>query len=201
MPKRKTKEEFIEYSKLIHKDKYDYSKVDYKNNKTKVTIICKEHGEFSQTPNDHIGNHGCRKCSEQNQLNYNLKEAYSKENENFNLNFYVIELCNNNDTYIKVGISKDIVQRFKNIAVKSKSIVTPLLILPTNLKEATLLEDMVLKNLKSKYKKQFETKFSGYSECLVIESKSQVIEEIKGFFEDKSPLVGKILDYEYNATH
>jgi len=33
-------------SKLIHYDLYDYSKVDYKNNRTKVKIICKKHGKF-----------------------------------------------------------------------------------------------------------------------------------------------------------
>ena len=46
---RKSTKEFIEMSKLIHGDKYDYSLVDYKNNKTKVEIICKIHGIFYQT--------------------------------------------------------------------------------------------------------------------------------------------------------
>lgn len=38
--------EFIEKSKKIHGDKYDYSKVDYKNSKTGVKIICPIHGDF-----------------------------------------------------------------------------------------------------------------------------------------------------------
>jgi predicted nucleic-acid-binding Zn-ribbon protein len=54
---------FIEKAKLIHEDKYDYSKVDYKNNSTKVIIICKEHGEFKQIPNSHLNGHGCAKCA------------------------------------------------------------------------------------------------------------------------------------------
>lgn len=53
---------FIEKAKLIHSDKYDYSKVEYINNYTKVCIICPEHGEFWQTPNDHLDKHGCPKC-------------------------------------------------------------------------------------------------------------------------------------------
>lgn len=54
---------FIEKSKLIHWDKYDYSKVDYKNSGTKVIIICQQHGEFQQTPNNHLhGGYGCCKC-------------------------------------------------------------------------------------------------------------------------------------------
>lgn len=59
---RKTTEEFIEEAKKIHGDKYDYSKVEYKNNKTKVTIICPEHGKFEQSPEHHLSGHGCRKC-------------------------------------------------------------------------------------------------------------------------------------------
>jgi len=62
MPRRKTIEEFIEDARRVHGDKYDYSEVDYKNNKTKVSIICKKHGLFYQTPNDHLSGYGCKKC-------------------------------------------------------------------------------------------------------------------------------------------
>ena len=55
-------EEFIEKTKQVHGDKYDYSKVVYINNKTKVCIICKEHGEFWQTPTNHLHGQGCPKC-------------------------------------------------------------------------------------------------------------------------------------------
>lgn len=58
-----TTEEFIAKARLVHGDKYDYSKVEYKNNKTKVCIICPEHGEFWQRPNDHLTGHSCRRCS------------------------------------------------------------------------------------------------------------------------------------------
>lgn len=54
---------FIKRSKEIHGDKYDYSKVDYKNNKTKIIIICPDHGEFEQTPSKHLIGRGCPKCS------------------------------------------------------------------------------------------------------------------------------------------
>ena len=63
---KKVKENYAETfpikANLKHNNKYDYSKVDYVNNATKVTIICPEHGEFEQRPNDHL-NHGCAKCS------------------------------------------------------------------------------------------------------------------------------------------
>ena len=65
MPKKKTREEFIQDARDTHGDKYDYSKVEYMNNHTKVCIICPEHdhGEFWQTPKDHIKGQGCKKCA------------------------------------------------------------------------------------------------------------------------------------------
>ena len=62
--KRSNSHEFIEKAKLIHGDKYDYSKVDYKKAMEKVILICKKHGEFKQTPNGHLSKStGCQKCS------------------------------------------------------------------------------------------------------------------------------------------
>lgn len=55
--------EFIEKSKSIHGDRYDYSKAVYVNNRTPLTIICKRHGEFLQTPDVHMSGHGCQLCA------------------------------------------------------------------------------------------------------------------------------------------
>jgi hypothetical protein len=61
---KNTTEKIIEKAKIIHGNLYDYSKVKYVNNKTKITIICKEHGEFEKTPNSHINQkNGCSMCS------------------------------------------------------------------------------------------------------------------------------------------
>ena len=54
MVKKKTTAEFIEQSKKVHNDKFDYSKVNYVNSKKNVIIICPFHGEFQQTPNTHL---------------------------------------------------------------------------------------------------------------------------------------------------
>lgn len=48
------KEEFIIKANKVHGNKYDYSLIDYKNNKTKICIICPEHGEFWQLANSHL---------------------------------------------------------------------------------------------------------------------------------------------------
>lgn len=54
---------FIEKAKDIHTDKYDYSNVDYIDSKTKVKIICPDHGEFEQLPSHHIKGQTCPKCA------------------------------------------------------------------------------------------------------------------------------------------
>jgi len=63
MPKRLTKEEFIKKARNVHGSFYDYSRVEYINNSTKVEIFCPEHGPFFQTPHAHVdAGHGCQKC-------------------------------------------------------------------------------------------------------------------------------------------
>lgn len=63
MPKKLSKEEFVERARKVHGDKYDYSKAEYVNAYTKVCIICPEHGEFWQTPHGHLCGKGCSKCA------------------------------------------------------------------------------------------------------------------------------------------
>ena len=57
-----TTEQFIEKARKVHGDKYDYSKVKYIDNKTKVCIICPIHGEFWQKPSTHLQGSGCNLC-------------------------------------------------------------------------------------------------------------------------------------------
>ena len=89
--KKLTTNEFIEKARKVHGDKYDYSKVNYVNAKTKVCIICHIHGEFWQTPDLHLQGRGCSLCSGKTQLSedefirranlvHNNKYDYSKVN-------------------------------------------------------------------------------------------------------------------------
>lgn len=61
--KKLTKEEFVQRSINIHKNVYDYSKVNYINTTTKVIIICPLHGEFYQAPRKHMQGQGCPICN------------------------------------------------------------------------------------------------------------------------------------------
>jgi hypothetical protein len=71
--RRFTTEDFIRRAVETHADKYDYSKSIYgKNNYDKVIIVCKEHGEFLQTPFAHMKGQGCPKCA--NNTSYSTDE-------------------------------------------------------------------------------------------------------------------------------
>lgn len=57
-----TKKDFEIRANKAHNYKFDYSLVNYINNKTEIEIICSKHGMFKQVPSDHLKGHGCRKC-------------------------------------------------------------------------------------------------------------------------------------------
>ena len=56
-------DKFIRKAIAVHADRYDYSRVKYKNSKSKVEIVCPEHGSFWQVPSSHLVGSTCRACS------------------------------------------------------------------------------------------------------------------------------------------
>lgn len=58
-------ESFIKRSKVIHEGYYEYSKVSYVNLATEVSIICPQHGDYLQTPTNHLTGTGCPLCREE----------------------------------------------------------------------------------------------------------------------------------------
>lgn len=76
--------QFIAKAKQVHFDRnYDYSLVDYKNNTTKVKIICPEHGEFEQNPGNHLNGQKCPVCAKQEgdlKQRFDIEELIKKLN-------------------------------------------------------------------------------------------------------------------------
>lgn len=97
---------FVEEVKKVHGNKYDYSKVEYVNCSTKVCIICPIHGEFWQTPSDHMSGAGCPICMEShlerrirqfledNNIVYNYEQVFEwlTYKRKLSLDFYLPEL-------------------------------------------------------------------------------------------------------------
>jgi hypothetical protein len=57
-----TSQVFIKKAQTVHGDSYDYSLVNYTHSHSKVEIICKHHGIFLQTPDNHSHGKGCPDC-------------------------------------------------------------------------------------------------------------------------------------------
>ena len=70
-------DEFLEKSRKIYGDMYDFSKVKYVNSSSKVCIICPKHGEFFITPNDFLDGHGCPECAKVSR-NEKLSSGFDK---------------------------------------------------------------------------------------------------------------------------
>jgi len=75
---RESLDSFIRRAKLKHGDNYDYSLVEYKNNKTKVLINCPKHGVFEQLPYSHLIGSDCTKCGVEK-----AKKSRTKTNSRF----------------------------------------------------------------------------------------------------------------------
>ncbi|MFW6172727.1 MAG: hypothetical protein ACOC5T_03185 [Elusimicrobiota bacterium] len=98
--------EFIQKASKIHENKYDYSKVKYVNSRTKVCIICPEHGEFWQSPNRHLSNNNCPMCKQskgeikianwlnKNNIQYKNQKTFQecKNKRNLPFDFYIPQI-------------------------------------------------------------------------------------------------------------
>ena len=113
--KKYTKNTFVDKSRLVHGYRYDYSKSLYKNNETKLEIICLEHGSFFQQPNSHFKGSGCPECYK-DVAGGHSRSTYVERcllNHNGLANLYIIRCNDDQEEFYKVGItSLDLKQRF-----------------------------------------------------------------------------------------
>lgn len=82
---------FIQNSIIIHKNKYDYSLVDYQRKDKKILITCPIHGNFLQTPDAHSRGQGCPSCAHQKRVDSRKKrtnEEFIQEASNIHINKY-----------------------------------------------------------------------------------------------------------------
>ena len=94
MKQSKSFETFLLKAKNKYEDKYDYSKVEYVNSKTKVCIICPKHGEFYITPKQHLQGHGCTKCAKNGKWTTNKFITKAKEVHGDKYDYSKVEYIN-----------------------------------------------------------------------------------------------------------
>jgi len=99
-------ETFIEKANSVHLNQYDYSLVEYINSYTKIKIICPKHGEFEQTPNNHLKKQGCSICGliSRKKTRSKPKDKFTNEANLIHNNKYDYSLMNyiNSKTNIKI---------------------------------------------------------------------------------------------------
>lgn len=104
--KTKTTHQFIHESKIVHGDRYDYSKVHYIRSDKIVIITCKIHGDFEQKPNTHLLGSGCPECSKIKigQLKRLTKIEFIKKSKLVHGNTYIYDLVCYKTARVKVKI-------------------------------------------------------------------------------------------------
>lgn len=77
---RKSPEKFLEECREVWGDRYDLSKTVYTGIYDQITVICKEHGEFTIRANDFVNGHGCQKCGGTKRLTTSIfiEKAFDK---------------------------------------------------------------------------------------------------------------------------
>ena len=113
MPAKLTLEKFIEKANIKHKNKYDYSLVNYINAQTKVKIICPKHGEFEQQPNNHLYGQGCIWC-----MGDNVRKARKFTKDQWIERFKIIHGDRYDYSLVKIGEGAG--SKFKIIIICSK---------------------------------------------------------------------------------
>lgn len=117
----KSRGKFIDDSISIHGNKFNYDKVDYKNDGTDVIINCPKHGDFLQKPNHHLQGQMCPLCRKEDiYQNYTKKysDLFVKRSKEIHNNYYDYSksIYINNKTILTITCPKhgDFLQKASN---------------------------------------------------------------------------------------
>jgi hypothetical protein len=140
---------------------YNYDKVIYINQKTKINITCLEHGDFLISPKSHSRGGGCPVCANLKK-GIGLNKIRTKSPKSAIL--YIVKLYNDKESFYKIGITtRKIEERLKTIPYSYEIIKK----IKGPIKNITFLENDLLKK-HSCYRYIPDNKFGGYTECFNI---------------------------------
>lgn len=112
-------QDFIELSKSVHGNKYDYSLIkEVETVTSKVPIICPIHGEFSQEVRRHLSGDGCPKCGRRalGDKMFKTTETFIKEANEAHDGFYDYTKTEYTGCYNKVTITCPIHGDFQQVS-------------------------------------------------------------------------------------
>ena len=189
-----TTKEFIKKAKKVHGDTYDYSKVNYVNNRKKITIICKVHNEFTQTPKNHL-HYGCKKCADLlNYHNYLIRSNIKKRNSPETIFKTYLLKCTlpTGETFLKFGNTwNSVIKRYGKSNIMSERCpfnwkLLDIIKTKDNIKSVYIenyLKQILIENPEYMYsfKDLNNYQFGGYTECFKYEYKDMLLNMFEEF--------------------
>lgn len=175
-------QEFIDKANIVHDNRYDYSLFEYINSHTRGIIICKEHGNFTQNPNNHLFGQKCPECAKENNIGVYTEKTFKKfpEMKNKSAVLYFFRLSNEIETFLKVGITISTDKRITRLKTCGFA-VSPIATKSSTLYEVFKTEQKILKTIK-KEKYTPTVDFGGKTEC--IKDNSENIKQILNIMEE-----------------
>jgi hypothetical protein len=159
----KAKVSFIFKANNIHNNLFDYSKVEYVRSFIKVEVLCKEHGSFYITPNNHLRGKGCGVCKA----------------GGFNLNLEGSIYLLTDGVQLKIGITNSSAETRCNTINQLGKKNFKVLWSHTDIgKEIQHIEKLSLNEVRELYKNPVD-KFNGYTECFVTQDIEFILNIIK----------------------
>ncbi|MGM0580492.1 MAG: hypothetical protein ACQETL_07420 [Bacteroidota bacterium] len=175
---RFTKEDFFKRAKEVHGNKYDYSKVDFRNVQKRVIIICSQHGEFELRPRAHYADkRGCPDCDTSGKSGFSNKNSWAIDRPKF---FYIVEMYSKDEKFLKIGLTVDdissrVIKGLINYDYK---------IIYSRRVKGGLREEEILKDTFRSSRYTPTKKFSGHTECFDYKVKDQIIKDAKEILEN-----------------
>ena len=165
--KKHTTKSFVSWAKKVHLNKYDYSKTFYKSMDDEVTITCPHHGEFTQSARRHVHRaQGCPTCGDELYLLGETVHDLASEDRYLEGQLYVINLFNDAENFYKIGITRNLKNRYIGITALPYEYEV-LLEADIGLILAYQTEQKVLRDY-SKFQYKPKIRFQGHTECLSV---------------------------------
>lgn len=176
-------EYWISLANKVHNNRYDYEEVvrNYTTVHCKYNILCKQHGYFEQDFSAHIHQKtGCPQCWQEKQHGFNLSK-WINNSQGHICTLYIINIFNQDESFIKVGITYDTVEK-RFIKLKQSGyeykIMTSVSVPEKGGRAIALIELEVHLALQD-YKYKPQNSFKGQGECYKLEYLNNILQRIQ----------------------
>jgi hypothetical protein len=163
-----------------HSSRYDYSKVVYTTSKTKIEIICREHGSFSQTPNQHLSGQGCPTCGRDGWCLFDIKNNPSLSVSPAIL--YLIRMTTDKESFLKIGKTRRTVNRRYSGKIWNHVSINVVCQVQSSYSKISLAEVAILKQWHEFAVRPTNIPY-GYTECFSLEAESSIVEYMRTLHE------------------